>query len=66
VFDELRGVYPSVTFQNVDVDNSPELTQQYGVRSVPTVVFEKNGQEIRRLVGLNPKSTYVNIINQNI
>ena len=50
------------TFETIDVDNSPEETQQYSVTSVPTVIFENGGQVVQRFIGLNPKSTYVNTI----
>lgn len=65
VIHELRMKYGNVAFQIIDVDESPELASQYRVRNIPTVVFEKNGQEIQRLVGLQSKATYVNIIEHN-
>lgn len=38
----------------VNVDESPELAARYGVRSIPTVVFFRDGVETRRLVGPTP------------
>lgn len=35
----------------VNIDESPELAARFGVRSIPTVVFFRNGAETRRLVG---------------
>lgn len=37
----------------VDIDDAPELAQQFGVRGVPTFVFIKDGEEVDRLVGLS-------------
>jgi len=42
----------SITF--IDVDSSPQTSQQYNVRSVPTVLILENGVEKRRLVGAKP------------
>ncbi|MCA9707749.1 MAG: thioredoxin [Myxococcales bacterium] len=39
----------------VDVDASPELAAQYGIRGIPTLLVFKGGQVVDRLVG-NPGS----------
>lgn len=62
LFGQLQSEYTNISFETIDVDNSPEETQKYMVTSVPTVIIEKDGQTIQRYVGLNPKSTYVNTI----
>lgn len=36
---------------NIDDDDNQELSNQYGVRSIPTFVFLKNGEEVDRQVG---------------
>jgi thioredoxin len=40
-----------VKFAKVNVDENPEVAQQYGVRGIPTVVFFKDGKEVNRFVG---------------
>ena len=35
----------------LDVDNNPEATMKYGIRSIPTLVIFKNGSEVDRLLG---------------
>lgn len=49
-------------FETIDVDSSPEEAQKYEIRSVPTVILEKDGQVVRRFVGLNPANTYLEAI----
>ena len=39
----------------VDIDEQPELAQQYGVRGVPTLVALENGKEVKRMVGVKAK-----------
>ena len=43
----------------VDVDESEDLAMNYGIRSVPTVLFFKNGQQVDKFVGALPKSEIV-------
>lgn len=46
VIEELAEEYEgkAVTIGKVDVDEIPELAQQYGITGVPTVVFLENGK----------------------
>ncbi|MEX0677336.1 MAG: thioredoxin family protein [Pirellulales bacterium] len=37
--------------RDVDVDRQRDLTQQYGIRAVPTFVFLENGNEVNRFSG---------------
>ena len=54
--EELAGEYDSkVAFLKVDVDNSPNVAIQYGIRSIPTLLFFKNGKLVDQQVGALPK-----------
>ena len=66
LFEEVKGGYSNVIFEDIDVDENFELASKYGVRSVPTVVIEKNGVEISRFVGVQSKLAYTNAINENL
>lgn len=48
-----------VTVVDVDIDESPELAQTFGVRAVPTVFAVKNGQPVKMMVGAKDKNTYL-------
>ena len=37
-----------------NVEQSPEIAEQYRIRSIPTLVFLRNGREVDRIVGLLP------------
>jgi thioredoxin 1 len=39
----------------LDVDQNPELAQEYGVMSLPTIALFKGGEEVQRLVGVQSK-----------
>ena len=38
--------------KTINVQNSPSKTQEYNIRSVPTVVYVVDGKEVRRKVGV--------------
>lgn len=40
----------------LDVDNNPQVAQQYGVRSIPTLLFFKDGEVEDQLIGAMSKS----------
>ena len=56
VSEEFAG---QVNIVKVDVDESEDLALNYGIRSVPTVLFFKNGQQVDKFVGALPKSEIV-------
>ncbi len=40
----------------VNVDENPETSRHYGVTSIPTLLFFKNGEIVDRLLGFVPRS----------
>ena len=45
-----------VTLMKVNVDENPGLAARYNVRSIPTILFVKNGQVVDRVVGAAPEA----------
>ncbi len=39
----------------LDVDSSPNIAMKYGVRSIPALIFFKNGEAVHTIVGARPK-----------
>jgi thioredoxin 1 len=66
VMNEIKGQFSNVKFEEYDIDEYSDVTEQYGVRSVPTVIIEKNGVELQRFSGLSSKMAYVNAINEAV
>lgn len=64
VMENVKTKFNGVRFTDVDVDTQYEEAQKYFVRSVPTVVIEKDGQEVQRFAGLQSEMAYVNAINE--
>ena len=44
------------TVVKLDVDANNALAAQFGVMSIPTLVFFKDGKEVKRVIGVRPKS----------
>jgi thioredoxin 1 len=56
----------TVNFSYINIDEQFEVAQKYHVRSVPTVVIEKDGVEVNRFVGVQSELAYTNSINENL
>lgn len=49
-----------------NVDDSSEIASQYGIRSIPTLMVFKEGQQVETLVGASPKSTLVSALDKHL
>ena len=47
-----------VKIAKVDVDSNPQLSMQFGIRSIPTVMLFDKGQVVDTFIGVRPKSDY--------
>jgi len=43
----------------VDVDSNPQISMDYGIRNIPTILFFKNGEVVDKQVGVVPKNVLV-------
>lgn len=50
----------------VNVDENPQLSINYGITSIPAVLFIKNGQVVDKQVGAAPKSAFEKKIQQHL
>lgn len=66
VFEDVKSGFSNVVFEDVDVDENFELAGKYGIRSVPTVIIEKDGVEVERFLGVQSKLAYSNAINESL
>jgi len=66
LMENVKTKFTNVKFENVDIDSQFEIAQKYFVRSVPTVIIEKNGKEVERFVGVQSELAYINALNENL
>ncbi|KAM0522604.1 hypothetical protein ACHAPE_002196 [Trichoderma viride] len=55
-----------VHFVKFDVDELPELSQELGIRAMPTFLFYKDGQKVDEMVGANPPMLLQNLKKLNV
>lgn len=52
IIDELYTVYQEhLLIVKLNIDNNPKITNDYNIRSIPTLIFFKHGKEIAREIG---------------
>lgn len=54
--EKIQDDYTDIKFVKIDTDECDSITSTYQVRSLPTLIFFKNGVEFDRLVGFSSKS----------
>jgi thioredoxin 1 len=50
----------------LNVDDSPDIASRFGVRGIPTLILFKDGQIKGQMVGVNPKSNIVSLVQKNL
>jgi thioredoxin 1 len=53
-----------IEIKKANVDQEKELSQKYSVRSIPTLIFLKDGEQADKMVGLQTKDSIRNKINE--
>ena len=53
-----------VAIAKLDVDKIGAVAAKYGVNSIPTIIFFKNGSEFGRAIGYKPLQYFVDIVNK--
>ncbi len=57
VVEELATTYTGkVNIGKVNVDQNPNISTQFGITSIPAILFIKNGQVVDKQIGAVPKS----------
>ena len=63
VIEELAEEYGGkVRFAKVNVDDSPETAGAFGIRSIPTIGFFRDGEPVGGVVGAYPKEALQQVI----
>ena len=60
----MESISNSIPVQFVDIDQNPTLAAQYNIRSIPTLIFLKDGQEVNKKPGVLSESQVKEIWNQ--
>ena len=64
IIEELHGDYDGkAVVGKVDVDNNQQISMDYGIRNIPTVLIFKNGEVVDKFVGVAPKASIAEKLN---
>ena len=67
VIEEISNDYEgSVKVGKVNVDENPETTMKFRIRSIPTLIVFKNGEVAEQIVGAVPKSEIEKVLNKTL
>ena len=66
VINEIKDEFKSVIFEEYDVDVAYAAATEYSIRSLPTIVIVKDGEEVERFTGAVSKSTYTTALNRHL
>jgi thioredoxin 1 len=55
-----------VIFGQIDVDSHQKVVTRYGIRSIPTLLFFKNGEIVHQIVGVTSKNSLVSKVEELI
>tara|TARA_E500000318_G_C3543180_1_gene205512 strand:- start:375 stop:620 length:246 start_codon:yes stop_codon:yes gene_type:complete len=61
IMESLSG---QINYEKIDVDNNQDLSIQYGVRNIPTLILVENGEAVGRLTGLQQKDQILEFYNR--
>ncbi|KAK3823551.1 MAG: thioredoxin [Benniella sp.] len=56
VFEKLEAQYPDIEFIKVDVDNAAEISQEIGIKAMPTFIAFHNGFKVDEVIGANSQA----------
>ena len=58
----MEKVGQKYSVEKINVDENQELSAQFGVRSIPTVILvDESNKELERMVGVKPEGYYYDI-----
>ena len=60
--EQIANEHPEYVIAKIDVDEEPELAQQFGIQSIPTLVVIKNGEVVNTAMGARPKDAILALL----
>lgn len=67
IIDEISNEFQGkISVGKLEADNNREIVSNLGIRSIPTILIFKNGEEVERKVGASNKAQLVELIEQHL
>ena len=64
VMEAVAEGYPEVKFVKVNVDDEPELAESYGIMSIPSVFFLKDGEVVKQFLGVHSEASIKEMLDE--
>jgi thioredoxin 1 len=65
IFESVSNQTEGVEFEKINVDVDSDRASKYGIRSIPTLILEKDGQIVQRKVGMITEDQLKTLIEEN-
>lgn len=62
ILEEIAEENEDYIVASVNIDDEPELAEEYAVSGIPCLIFFKDGEEKKRAIGLHPKKAILKIL----
>jgi thioredoxin 1 len=62
VIEKLAEEHGDIAFAKLDVDSNPATPMKFGIMSIPTLLYFKNGNFVDKTIGAVPKETIENVL----
>ena len=63
ILEEIADEHPEIRVCKIDVDQESELTGQFGITSVPTLLVFRDGEMVSKTTGARPKQAILDLLN---
>ena len=62
IVEQIADERSDIKVGKINIDDEPELAQQFGVMSIPTLVVMKEGRIVNQAVGARPKDAILALL----
>ena len=64
ILEEFANENPDITCAKLNVDENPQTASKFGIRSIPSILFFKNGELVDQQVGALPKQILQQVVDR--
>jgi len=67
ILDQVKEHFgEQINYSTIDVDHNKTIPEAYGISSIPTIVIEKDGKVIQKIIGAKPLNSYISAIQSSL
>lgn len=64
IIEKMANQFTDVIISKVDIEDNPDIAINYHIKSVPTIMFFKNGEHVNSHVGMIQETNLISKINE--